>query len=153
MEMNKTTVYVVLHITVSVEGPLERKALAQYSCYWKPLQSRKEYLRINVAVGGPFEIRVAYLHTAVAAEDPFEGRLLTRYSGGWVPFKSRDLRITMAVGDPSNEEHLHNAVVVEDPSQAEYLRIAVAVGGPFENGLPVHYSCCWGPLRKQSAYL
>ena len=28
----------------------------------------------------------------------------------------------------------------------------MAVGGPFENRVLTHCSCCWGPLQKQSTY-
>ena len=33
-----------------------------------------------------------------------------------------------------------------------YLHITIATGGPFESRVLTHYSCCWRPLQKKSAY-
>jgi len=37
--------------------------------------------------------------------------------------------------------------------KASYLHITVAVWSPFESRVLAHYTCYWGPLRKQRIYL
>jgi len=62
------------HITVAVGGLF---------------MSRKEYLRITMAVEAP--LKAEYLHTAVAVEGPFESRVLTvpHHSCCWEPLQKQ----------------------------------------------------------------
>jgi len=53
-------------------------------------------------------------------------------------------------GAPLEMWYLHITIAVGGPVKARYLHITIAVGGLFESKVVTHYSCCWGPLWKQS---
>jgi len=67
--------------------------------------------------------------------------------------KARYLHITIAVGglfERQGTEALQLLLGV--PLKVRYLHITIAIGGPFRSKVLTHYSCCWGPLSKQSTY-
>jgi len=81
----------------------------------------------TVAVGSPFESRVAYLHITVAVGDPLKARQL--HICYWRPLCKKSTNTLRAI------------------LKAAFLRITVAVGG---TSVLTHCSCCWGSFWKQS---
>jgi len=103
------------------------------------------YLHITVAVGGLFEtlklflgapLKARYLHITVAV-------------GGL--FESKEYYITVAVGDRFESKVLTH-LLLGASMKARYLHITIAFGSLCESKVLTHYSCCWGPLWKQSIY-